>query len=673
MSDGTCARTACSCSSVYDRIPVAALGLDRDGVVNYANDRAVALLRAARERLVSRAFFELVHASDRDAARSALDTAWSDGVGAAPGDVDLTMLAGDGAIAPVVASLALESNESGERTCCRVVLVDVRRRRDAERAVEQRGQQLQDFLDHSGDLIQSVDDEGRIGFVNRAWCEALGYEATEVLGRSVFDFVAPTHRDACRAELARVVRGEGEPTVETVLLTRHGRALTVEGRVSVRRLDADQTETRGYFRDVTARRAAELAERRSREELARKNAELSRSGRIKDEFLAATSHELRTPLTGILGMTEALTDGLYGELTEPQKKALSTVDESGRHLLELINDILDFSRAESGQLELHVERTSVRSLCDAALALVRESARRKHQRMHFSIHPDDIEIEADARRVKQMLVNLLGNAVKFTPERGRISLDVELGAASDEVRFVVADDGIGIAQEDLAKLFRPFTQLDGALARRQAGTGLGLSLVQRMAELQGGGVQVESAVGKGSRFTLILPSVGLGARGGPSSLRHFAPSSREIEPPASVRPRRVLVVDDNELNLGFLVDFLRSIGHRVSVARNGLQAIDQTRELRPDIVLMDLQMPELDGLEATRRIRADDDEHVASTPIVALTALALEGDRERALEAGVDDHLAKPVALRVVKETIERLARASAHERGRAADGGAAW
>jgi CheY-like chemotaxis protein len=253
-----------------------------------------------------------------------------------------------------------------------------------------------------------------------------------------------------------------------------------------------------------------------------------------------------------------------------------------------------------------------------------------------------------------MLVNLLGNASKFTAERGRIALEVSLEASAGVVVFTVSDDGVGIAPSDLPKLFRPFTQLDGALARRQAGTGLGLSLVQRMVELQGGSVHAESELGKGSRFSLRLPAASLG-RGAPLSLRGASPPRADLPGPTSGQPRRVLVVDDNELNLGFLVDFLRSIGHEISIARDGREAIEQVRAARPDVVLMDIQMPDVDGLEATRILRSDPDPAIASTRIVALTALALEGDRERALAAGVDEHMAKPVSLRRVKELIERL------------------
>jgi PAS domain S-box-containing protein len=505
----------------------------------------------------------------------------------------------------------------------------------------------------------AVDPDARVSFVNEAACRLLGRASASLLGADLRALVDERHREALVAAWERLWEGgEVERVSDDVDLdfrSDSGGVVPVHVSLSLEaRSGGDRTCARLIVLDARRRRDAEERAARMRDDLSLASAELGRSARIKDEFLAATSHELRTPLTGILGMTEALLDGLYGELTPSQKRALGTVDESGRHLLALINDILDFSRAESGNLDLQIERASVRSICDSALSLVRESARRKSQRVQFSITPDDIEIEADPRRVTQMLVNLLGNASKFTAERGRIALEVSLEASAGVVVFTVSDDGVGIAPSDLPKLFRPFTQLDGALARRQAGTGLGLSLVQRMVELQGGSVHAESELGKGSRFSLRLPAASLG-RGAPLSLRGTSAPHTELTGPSSGQPRRVLVVDDNELNLGFLVDFLRSIGHEISVARDGREAIEQVRAARPDVVLMDIQMPDVDGLEATRILRSDPDPAIASTRIVALTALALEGDRERALAAGVDEHMAKPVSLRRVKELIERL------------------
>ena len=238
------------------------------------------------------------------------------------------------------------------------------------------------------------------------------------------------------------------------------------------------------------------------------NAELRRANRLKDEFLASMSHELRTPLNSILGLSESLQLGTYGQLNERQHTTLQYVEESGRHLLALINDILDVSKIEAGQMQLETGPVSVESVAQASLQFVRQSAFKKQIKVNLSIDSPLTPIEADERRLKQILVNLLNNAVKFTAGGGTIGLEVVADSDNRMTHFTVWDKGIGIAPEDMERLFQPFIQLDARLARSYTGTGLGLTLVQRMTEMHGGRVSVESEVGQGSRFTVSLPWAG---------------------------------------------------------------------------------------------------------------------------------------------------------------------
>jgi len=238
------------------------------------------------------------------------------------------------------------------------------------------------------------------------------------------------------------------------------------------------------------------------------NAELRRANRLKDEFLASMSHELRTPLNSILGLSESLQLGTYGQLNERQHTTLQYIEESGRHLLALINDILDVSKIEAGQMQLETGPVSVESVAQASLQFVRQSAFKKQIKVNLSIDSPLTPIEADERRLKQILVNLLNNAVKFTAEGGTIGLEVVADSDNRMTHFTVWDTGIGIAPEDMERLFQPFIQLDARLARSYTGTGLGLTLVQRMTEMHGGRVSVESEVGQGSRFTVSLPWAG---------------------------------------------------------------------------------------------------------------------------------------------------------------------
>ncbi|MBI1881941.1 MAG: response regulator [Chloroflexi bacterium] len=398
------------------------------------------------------------------------------------------------------------------------------------------------------------------------------------------------------------------------------------------------------------------------------NAELARAAHLKDEFLANMSHELRTPLNTILGFSEALLQQIAGPLNERQLNFLQMIEESGRHLLAMINDILDVSKIEAGKLDLQLGRVSVEEVCQASLQFINQAALKKRISVSFHMDQTPPTIQADARRLKQILVNLLSNAVKFIPEGRRVGLEVKGEPAQEVLHFIVWDTGIGMTSEDLARLFKPFVQLDSRLSRQYEGTGLGLALVSRLAELHGGSVSVESAVGQGSRFTVSLPwqaSDEVTRQPKPVEVRPdtslpqrgliIADSFTAAEPntryPSRTEPPLILLAEDNEANIQLLTNYLTDEGYRIVIARNGLETIERIREERPALILMDIQMPGMDGLEATRQIRAE--AQLADLPIIALTALAMPGDRERCLAAGVNDYLSKPVSLKKLANMIE--------------------
>ena len=355
------------------------------------------------------------------------------------------------------------------------------------------------------------------------------------------------------------------------------------------------------------------------------------------------SHELRTPLTSILGLSETMGDGLLGPLNTQQDKAVHIIHENGTHLLELINDILDMSRVASGQMQLRWDQVPVSQLCDASLRLIGPAAKRKGLTVSTALDPKVRLVRGDSRRLKQMLVNLLGNAVKFTPQGGAIGLDVTGNAELREVRIGIWDTGVGIPADQFDRLFQPFVQLDSRPARQYDGTGLGLALAAGMAELHQGRIEVQSEVGRGSRFEIVLPWDPQAQTADQLGQEPEPPRRRDAQA-EPLQPPRVLLVEDNESNLEMLSTYLRIRGCEVVAARTGSEAIALARAQRPDIVLMDVQMPEMDGLETTRRLRADP--ALRRTPIIALTALAMPGDRERCLEAGMDDYLSKPVGLK---------------------------
>jgi PAS domain S-box-containing protein len=532
------------------------------------------------------------------------------------------------------------------------------------------------LLNSTGEGIYGVDNDGRCTFCNPAAVKMLGYESdTEFLGREIHLLMHHTYPDGrpypvdeCQA--SQTYR-DGHPAhVDNEVFWRQdGSSFPVEYRsFPIRHGDrllgavvsfADITERKQVENNLKEAHAALAAERaalaerveKRTEELRVANTELARSARAKDEFLAAMSHELRTPLTSILGNSEILIDQLQTLLNDRQQKALKTVEESANHLLSLINDILDVAKVAAGKMTLMWDEVPVRQLCEASLRLIQQSAEYKALKISSHIDPDVQIIPGDSRRLKQLLVNLLSNAVKFTPEGGAIGIDVTGNPDKAQVWFTVWDTGIGIKKTQLKQLFKPFVQLDSKLTRQYSGTGLGLALVDRMAELHGGSVAVQSSPGKGSRFTVKLPwDPASNATHSGSKQRPSVEKTQEVTA-SSPTEATVLIAEDDGAIMAMLRDYLEAVGYSVITAGDGEEAIAKTLSEHPDVILMDIQMPGVDGLNAIAHLR----ETVGfdKTPIIALTALAMPGDRERCLKAGADDYLGKPVGLKELHHKIQ--------------------
>ena len=370
------------------------------------------------------------------------------------------------------------------------------------------------------------------------------------------------------------------------------------------------------------------------------------ASRSKSQFLANMSHELRTPLNVILGMGEILSEGLQGPLSEDQTSSVRAIEESGRHLLSLINDILDLAKIEAGRLNLEFAELDLRAVCEASIRMVEDQARRKGIDIMLELPLVPRNFRADEVRMKQILINLIGNAVKFTATHGRIGLEVRKEPALGMLAFTVYDTGIGIPTEHLDSLFQPFMQVDNRLVKRHGGTGLGLALVRHFSAMHGGSVEVTSEVGKGSRFTVRIPCAPIAHKETPALVGLQRPKA-----PIFPSGLRVLVAEDHPGNASVLASMLKSRGLEMHLVTNGLGALEQCPLLMPSLVLMDVQMPEMDGLEATRRLKAD--ARTAGIPIICLTAYAMSGDREACLAAGANGYLSKPI---VFHELFEMMA-----------------
>lgn len=372
--------------------------------------------------------------------------------------------------------------------------------------------------------------------------------------------------------------------------------------------------------------------------------------RLKTSFLANMSHELRTPLSAVIGLSGILANESMGSLNDKQLDYVAKISASGGHLLEFIDDLLDLARIEAGEERLDPVDVDLYETLRESVDIVRSSAPDGMIELVEDPNQQPISVHADARRLRQVVLNLLTNAVKFTPPEGQVG--VEATSADGGAEIVIWDTGIGIDPAELDRIFDPFHQIDSTLARQHGGSGLGLALSKRIVEMHGGQITVESELGEGSAFRILWPLSAAPAKTPPPVLRTRPAEDINL----SGHSRTVVVAEDNSINLSMMTDLLETSGWQVVQAQDGADAVRLTRAHTPDLVLMDIQMPVMDGLAATRLLKADP--ATASIPVLAVTALAMPNDEERCLEAGCQGYLAKPFTPedfeRAVLKTLSR-------------------
>jgi len=649
-------------SDLYNHAPCGYLTLDRAGNITNVNDTALHWLGYAREEMLGQPIAQFLKPACELTSSSIMEqTFWIDRQRGLISNAEAQMLRRDGSRFPVLLNASAVYNLDCKLVMDRITVIDTTELQQAEKARRDSDARLTFLLTETPAIIftLALTDSIRMTYCSESIKKVLGFDAKEFIENPTLyeDHILPQDLAHFQSNWSEILEcGETLGEYRFMCADGHYRWLASGMRV-VRDAQNQPQEVIGYAVDVTtqkkaedALRASELHLRQSRDALQLANAELEKASRLKDEFLASMSHELRTPLTAILGLSQGLLENLYGPLTPKQIDSMQTLQGSGEHLLKLINDILDLSKIEAGALELETSEVAIQDLCATSLDLVKSMAAKKRLKTFVTVDASVEAVVADGRRLRQMLVNLLSNAVKFTPEGNKIGLEVIGDANAAVARFTVWDTGIGIATEDMGRLFQRFMQIDSTLARRYPGTGLGLSLVARMAELQGGSIEVTSEVGKGSRFTIVLPWKPHHIE---QTLDPSSPAEGTLQ--AITQGAKILLVEDNEVNITTIRSYLEARGYCLTIARNGLEAINVANQAPLQLILMDIQMPIMDGMEAMRRLRMMENPAVSQLPIIALSALAMHGDRDRLLAAGANEYLSKPVNLKYLVSRIEDL------------------
>jgi PAS domain S-box-containing protein len=531
-----------------------------------------------------------------------------------------------------------------------VIAVGIERER-SDRALKESEEQFRNLVEQSLAGVYFIQD-GIFRYVNPRFAEIFGYTPEEII-----DIKSPselTYPDDWPLVRENMLRGESGDAAN---LRYSFRGITKEGKLVHVEVHASQIiylgkiARMGTLIDITETVIArdELV-RKTQEAVLLKQARLQSEevNRLKSEFLANMSHELRTPLNAVIGLSQVLLEKTYGPLALKQEDYLRGINQSGQHLIGLINEILDLSKIEAGKEQLEPSDFSLMSLLNNSFIMIKEKALKNNIELVREIDSGVGMFRADERRIRQIIYNLLSNAVKFTNPGGKVGL--KASRQDDGVTITVWDTGIGIPENKKHLLFQPFQLIDSSLARRREGTGLGLVLTKKLVELHRGRITVESTEGKGASFTVVLPLSGeITGR----TQDGYKTVSEPYTPAGLIAGKKVLVVEDNRLNMLLAVDYLKVRGAVAIEAFDGISALEKADAENPDLILMDIQMPDMDGFEVLQRLKMNPMTGVI--PVIAMTALAMKDDREKCLRGGFDDYISKPVNLGEMIDKVHAL------------------
>ena len=598
------------------------------------NQTLADVIGRSKEEIVGNSFLELYASESIDTAQQTSQSFVE------TGEVirqERTLRRADGSTIDVLLQATPMRDATGKIVASRSTWRDVTKQKEAERALASQEALYRTLIEAAPQIIWVADADGQVALLNKAWHEFSGRTDAESLGTRWAEALHPEDLPDVLAKWERAYNHGETYSGECRFQAKDGSYETfIFIGTPVRDDSGKIINWVGINTNIADRVQAEIALQEAKDAAEYAN-------RAKSEFLATMSHELRTPLNAIIGFSEILRDEILGAINDEQKELILDVHTSGNHLLSMINDILDLSKIEAGKMDLQLETFSVKEAVTEVNTIVNALANRKQIQLSLELN-QDVWIEADKIKFKQILYNLLSNAVKFTDERGKVT--TKFGVSGSALLGSVTDTGVGISAQDRAKLFQPFTQLDASSTRAHSGTGLGLALTNRLIQLHGGKIWVDSAIDEGSTFSFTFP-----LRQQEQQVEVAVPDTSTSETAdASGNNRTILVAEDNEQAAQLLGIYLTEAGYQVEYATDGEEAIAKAAEIHPFAITLDILLPKKDGWQVLREMKTKPNLQLIPVIIVSVTE-----ERQLAFGLGAVDHLVKPIDKETLLASLQSL------------------